>query len=55
MDTGLSIIDIIMRILFLAIIPLLLVTLLLVWRISKGKREQLNRIDEKLDSLQKKD
>lgn len=54
LDTGLSIIDIIMRILFLGIIPFILVILLLVWRFSKGKKEQLNRIEEKLDSLQKK-
>jgi len=53
LDTGLSIIDIIMRILFLGIIPFILVILLLVWRFSKGKKEQLNRIEEKLDSLQK--
>jgi len=54
LDTGLSIIDIIMRILILGIIPFLLVILLLVWYFSKGKKEQLNRIEEKLDSLQKK-
>ena len=53
LDTGLSIIDIIMRILFLGIIPFIIVILLLVWRFSKGKKEQLNRIEEKLDSLQK--
>lgn len=54
LDTGLSVIDIILRIMFIGIIPLIIIILLIVWRFSKGKKEQLNRIEEKLDSLQKK-
>ena len=54
LDTGLSVIDIILRIMFLGIIPLIIIILLIVWRFSKSKKEQLNRIEEKLDSLQKK-
>ena len=54
LDTGLSVIDIIWRIMFLGIIPLIIIILLIVWRFSKGKKEQLNRMEEKLDSLQEK-
>ncbi|WP_192797364.1 hypothetical protein [Psychrobacillus glaciei] len=54
MDTGLNIIDIISTVIFLGIIPFFIVILLLVWRSSKYKKEQLNRIEEKLDLLQKK-
>ncbi|MBT2756904.1 DUF4083 domain-containing protein [Mesobacillus foraminis] len=46
--------DIIFQIFSLGVPIFFIAILLLFWRSSKKKKEQLNRIEEKFDSIQKK-
>ena len=54
MEPSLNIVDILFQIFSLAIPITFVVFILAFWRASKAKKEQLNRIEEKLDQLQKK-
>lgn len=54
MTAGVHVGDIIYQLFALGVPIFLIVILFLYWRSSKKKKEQLNRIEEKLDSLQKK-
>ena len=53
MEPSLNIVDILFQIFSLAIPITFVVFILAFWRASKAKKEQLNRIEEKLDQLQK--
>nr|WP_295974213.1 DUF4083 domain-containing protein [uncultured Bacillus sp.] len=54
MNASVNIGDMIFQLLFLGVPILIMAILLLFWRSSKKRNEQLNRIEEKLDSLQKR-
>jgi len=53
MSTGLNIGDIIFQLFSLAIPIILIVIFFSFWRASKQKKEQLNRIEEKLGKISK--
>ncbi|MGM0879152.1 MAG: DUF4083 domain-containing protein [Bacillota bacterium] len=54
MNAGVNVGDIIFQLFALGVPIFFIVILFLFWRSLKKKKEQLNRIEEKLDSLQKK-
>jgi hypothetical protein len=54
MNTGVNIGDIIFQLFALGIPICFIAIILLFWRSLKKKKEQLDRIEEKLDSMQKK-
>ena len=53
MSTGVNMGDVVFQLFSLAIPIIFIVILFSVWRASKQKKEQLNRIEEKLDRIQK--
>ena len=54
MNAGINAGDIIFQLFALGVPIFFIAILLFYWRSSKKKKEQLNRIEEKLDSIQKK-
>lgn len=54
MSAGLNLGDIIFQLLALGVPIFFIILLLSFWRNSKKKKEQLNRIEEKLNSIQKR-
>ncbi len=54
MNTGVNVGDIIFQLFALGIPIFFIAIILLFWRSSKKKKEQLDRIEEKVDSMQKK-
>lgn len=55
MNAGINGGDIIFQLFALGVPIFFIAIILLYWRSSKKKKEQLNRIEEKLDSIQKKE
>lgn len=54
MNTGLNVGDIIFQLFTLGVPIFFIVIILLFWRSLRRKKEQLNRIEDKLNSLEKK-
>lgn len=54
MNTGVNVGDIIFQLFAIGVPVFFIVILYLFWRSLKKKKDQLDRIEEKLDSLQKK-